>query len=56
MCSEKLEETDISGLDDAKKKAIELKMRRCKNGEKLMEKEMYLIKARGVDYRSYLEF
>merc|ERR1711935_683345 len=40
----KLEETDISALDDAKRKTIELKMRRCTNGEKLMEKEMYLIK------------
>ena len=43
--SDKLEEKDISKLDEGARKTIELKIKRCKTAEKQMEKEMYLVKS-----------
>ena len=46
---EKLNDTDVTTLSEKEQKGIEKKKMRCTNGEKLMEKEMYLIKGWQAD-------
>lgn len=46
---DKLNQTDVTTLSEKEQKSIEKKKLRCTNGEKLLEKEMYLLKEWNAD-------